>query len=123
MDCGPRALLLVCQKLGIEASLPELRQAAGTNKQGTSLEGLAKAAKQVGLQAEGVQMSREALQDLDTVAIGWTDRNHYVAVLRVSGRGDEATATIHDPNQPEEETISLEKLLQRSNGYLLLLHR
>ena len=88
------------------------------------MEGLAKAAKSVGLQPEGVQMSREALAEAPMPAIAWVREErypdgHYLAVLSIEGSGEKATATIHDPNAGEE-TISQETLLRRSNGYLLL---
>ena len=122
-DCGPRALLLVCRKLGVKTDLQTLQQAAGTTSTGTTLAGLQQAAQKLGLQAEGVQVSREALPDIATPAIGWFHRNHYEVLLALSGSGDKATAVLHDPNKPNEETISQEQLLQRCNGYLLLVHR
>jgi len=96
-DCGPRALLLVCQKLGVKTSVETLRSTAGT--------------------------TAEALPDTSPVAIAWMNRNHYAALLALSGRGDTATATIHDPNRPASETISQEQFLQRCGGFLLLVHR
>jgi len=122
-DCGPRALLLVCQKLGVKTSVETLRSTAGTTAEGTTMAGLQQAAQKIGLKAEGVQVSREALPDTSPVAIAWMNRNHYAALLALSGRGDTATATIHDPNRPASETISQEQFLQRCGGFLLLVHR
>lgn len=118
-DCGPQALLLACRQIDIAANLPALRKAAGTTKQGTTLAGLAKAAKSVGLKAQGVQMDRNALSALSQPAVAWVDGNHYVAVLQV--KGDQAT--VHDPNQPEKETMPLSRLLERCGGVLLTLAR
>ena len=122
-NCGPRALNLVCERLGVRASLADLRRAAGTTAQGTSLAGLAKAARKVGLKAEGVQVSREALSQVEMPAIAWVNENHYVAVLATQGEGAGATAAIHDPNTTAEQTISQEHLLSQCSGYLLLVHR
>jgi hypothetical protein len=122
-DCGPRALLFVCQSLGVKTNLPALRQKAGTTWKGTTLAGLQQAARKLGLKAEGVQVSREALPDTEIPALAWVNRDHFVALLALSGVGDHATATLHDPNRPDEETISQEQLLQRCGGYLLLVHR
>ncbi len=85
--------------------------------------GLAKAAEAVGLKVEGVQASREALAEVELPAIAWVNENHYVALLAVQGEGEQATATIHDPNAAKEETLDREKLLQMCSGYLLLIHR
>jgi len=123
LNCGPRALLLVCRQLGVRTTVEALSKQAGTNAQGTSLEGLAIAAKSVGLKAEGVQVSREALPKTDTPALAYVNGNHFVALLSLHGSGENATATIHDPNAAGEETISQERLLRLCSGYLLLLHK
>ena len=81
------------------------------------------AAASVGLKAEGVQVSREALPDVPTPCIGWVNRDHYVVVCGFSGRGERGTATIQDPNEISPRTISCERLLQATSGYLLVLHR
>jgi ABC-type bacteriocin/lantibiotic exporter with double-glycine peptidase domain len=85
--------------------------------------GLSVAAKAAGLQAEGVQVSREALPDQDMPAIAYVNNNHFIAVLSVQGNGDSGTAIIHDPNSAGEEIIPQERLLRLCSGYLLLLRR
>ncbi len=122
-DCGPRALFLVCQRLGVSTSVARLRQSAGTTEKGTSLAGLAQAAKAIGLKAEGVQVGREALGQVELPAVAWVNTRHYVALFSLQGEGEQAMATIHDPNQPNEETISKERLLELTGGTLLLVHR
>ena len=122
-NCGPRALLLVCEKLGVHTTLPILQQGAGTTTQGTSMAGLTTAAKQVGLKAEGVQVSREALPQQPLPAIAYVNGNHFIVVLKLQGEGENATATIHDPNDASAVSISQEQLLRQCSGYLLLLHR
>jgi ATP-binding cassette subfamily B protein len=104
-------------------SVERLRQLAGTTEQGTSLAGLAKAAKALGLQAEGVQVSRDALAQIEMPALAWVNGNHYIAALSVHGEGEHGTAVIHDPNAASEQTIPQEQLLRQCSGYLLLVHR
>ena len=117
-DCGPRALRIVCRDVfHTPASLPRLVQAAGTTAQGTNLAGMKRAAASCGLRADGVQMDKNALQNLFQPALAWVDGNHYVAVLFVNGD----TSTIHDPNKSEQEEISTTTLLGRSGGVLLVL--
>jgi hypothetical protein len=127
VDCGPRALLLLCRESNppVSASLPALCKAAEVSApRGASLEGMTKAAKSIGFTAEAVQMDRDALANLSTPAIAWVDGNHYLAVYRVnrSLRGiDYDTATIQDPNKNTKEDIPLTKLLSRSGGVLMML--
>src|SRR5207253_213202 len=82
-DCGPLALQAVCQKLGIKSDLRSLRATAGTNESGTTLEGLAKAARSLGLRAEGLQVDATALHELHNPAVLWFDGNHFIAILNI----------------------------------------
>jgi hypothetical protein len=119
-DCGPRALAMACDKIGVKgADVAALRRAAGTTGRGTTLAGLALAAKSVGLKAKGEQVDLPALKRLPGPAIAWVDGDHYLAVLSVDGD----TATVHDPNYPREEEIPTGALLARSGGVLLTLRR
>jgi len=113
----------VCEKLGVKADLDMLRQKAGITATGTSLQGLAQAAQSLGLKAEGVQLSREALAEAKMPALAWVNGNHFIAVLSLTGSGENGRAVIHDPNQPTDLTVSQEQLLRWCSGYLLLLHR
>jgi hypothetical protein len=122
-DCGPRALLIVCQKLGVKTNLETLRKSAGTTAEGTTMAGLQQAAQKLGLKAEGVQVSREALPDVSPPAIIWLHHNHYAVLTGISGRGDQAQCSVFDPNHRGEETWLQEQLLQQSGGFLLLIHR
>lgn len=122
-DCGPRALLLLCNRLGVKTTLHFLRQQAGTTTAGTSLAGVAMAAKAVGLKAEGVQVSREALSEIRSDALAYINSNHFILVSALQGSGENATATVHDPNRAGEETMSQERLLRLCSGYLLLVKR
>ena len=88
-DCGPRALAIVCAQLKIRIDLDALRIAAGTTRDGTTMEGLAIAARTLGLKTEGVQVGRDALAQLQMPAIAWFHGNHFVAVLALNrGAGD-----------------------------------
>lgn len=129
-DCGPRALLAVCQREGVPVpgGLAALRRVAGTDRQGTTLAGMEKAARSLGFAgARGVQMDLDALARLSPPAVAWLDGNHYVAVLAINPRRGREAATILDPNQPDqngkEQTLPLRELLARSGGVLLTLNR
>ncbi len=118
-DCGPRALAIACKKLGVNTDLAHLTQLAGTTDRGTSLEGLASAARAVGLTAEGVQVNRLAFSDTKTPAVIWLNGGHFAVLLSVTVN----VARIHDPNNPREEAVSTDELFKRSGGILLKLSR
>jgi hypothetical protein len=122
-DCGPRALQIAAAKLGVSADLNILRNAAGTTGQGTGMDGLSSAASAVGLKATGLQISREALAEVNLPAICWDRGNHFIVFCSYSPGEDGGKAVIRDPNASKEETISGEQLMRRSAGYLLELRR
>jgi hypothetical protein len=122
-DCGPRALAIAAARMGVRAPLERLTKLAGTTRFGTTMEGLAGAAKAIGLRAEGVQVDRQGLADLGTPAIAWMDRNHYAAVLSVKGDPEDGTAMVHDPNRREPQEVPQAQLMAESGGYLLELRR
>ena len=124
-NCGPRALLLAASELGVKADLVALGKAAGTTSEGTTLEGLVKAAKSIGLKAEGVQVDRDALAQLPTPAVAWWEGNHFVAVLKISENTftGEVSAIVHDPNKTKPETVKLADLLAKSGGIILTLKK
>ena len=117
-DCGPRALSLALQALGVPPSLETLTKRAGTNTEGTSLLGLQRAAESAGLSATGVQLNQAALLRLDTPAVAWWDGDHFVAVLAVK-----PYVTIHDPRESRPHVVSVAEVLARSGGYFLVITR
>ena len=56
-DCGPVALAFVARYWSIEASVANLRMAAGTNAGGTTILGVVHAAKKIGFDATGLKVS------------------------------------------------------------------
>ena len=124
-DCGPRALAIAAKELRVKADLAGLTKACNTTADGTTLEGLMKGAKSIGLNATGVQVDRDALAQLPTPAIAWWEGNHFVAVLKISENAftGEVSALIHDPNQIKPGNVKLADLLAKSGGIILTLKR
>ncbi len=114
-DCGPAALLAVCQRLGVTATKEELSRLAGTDATGTTMAGLAKAAKAKGLKTEGLWVDETAFQHTRLPALAWVNGNHWVAVFEVN-RGQ---VTLFDPAKEKEETVGLPDFQQRWDGHLL----
>jgi ATP-binding cassette subfamily B protein len=118
-DCGPRALQIGLQKLGIRADLERLRKVAGTGRRGTNLAGLEKAAAAYGIRAEGIQVNAAALRKTTPPAVAWVNGNHYLAVLEIEGD----SVTVRDPNKEKEEVMEADEVIRRSGGVLLTLER
>ena len=103
----------------MKADLGELCRQAGTPAKGTTMAGLAAAARAHGFVAKGVQVDPQALSQLDRPALAWVEADHYLAVLSVR----DGQATIHDPNTNREEVIPARELWSRCGGVLLTLAR
>jgi hypothetical protein len=125
VNCGPRALALAAQQLGLSGDVVTLTKVAKTDSSGTSLEGLQQAANTLGLKAVGLQVDRAALAQLKKPAVAWWGGDHFVAVLGTgtSFLQGEAQATIHDPRDTAPKTVPIQELLTRSGGIVLTLER
>ena len=117
-DCGPTCLAMVAAYFGHIHSIEALSELAETKQDGTSLEGLIRAASGIGLASRGVRVSRAAIHRVPLPVIAhWSEneRNHFVVVFEASG----SKITIGDPAVGLREIESPE--FQRSwTGVLLL---
>lgn len=59
-DCGAACLATISKQHGYQISITKIREAAGTDKQGTNVYGLIKAAENLGFSAKGVKGNKEA---------------------------------------------------------------
>ncbi len=95
-DCGPACLAMVAAHYGTRQSIAQLREKAGTDRQGTNLAGLIQTAQEVGFQARGVRTAAEGLSEVTLPAIAhWSEdgRNHFVVIFKQTSR----RVTIGDP--------------------------
>lgn len=94
--CGPKSLLVVCQILGVPASLSELTQFCETTQKGTSIRQLVDAAEKKGMDAQAKRVSFDKLRQISLPAIALVERsqNHFLVVDCVS---DDAVTVIDPP--------------------------
>jgi len=59
-DCGAACLATICKQNGYKIGITKIREAAGTDTQGTNAYGMVKAAEQLGFSATGVKGDKEA---------------------------------------------------------------
>lgn len=57
-DCGAACLATISKQYGLSTSITKIREIAGTDKQGTNVYGMCKAAEQLGFTAKGVKGNR-----------------------------------------------------------------
>ena len=88
-DCGAACLATVCKQNGYKIGITRIREAAGTDKQGTNVYGVIKAAETLGFSAKGVKGDKEAFFSefpLPCIAHVIVDGNllHYVVIHKIT---------------------------------------
>lgn len=114
--CGPKCLLVACQRWGIATSLEELTVLCGFDKEnGTTVLGLANAARAKGLEAVGMKIGLDELTSFKGLTIAHLWGNHFV-VIESGGSG---FVSVTDPPQ-EPRVMKTEDLSKRYSGFALL---
>lgn len=88
-DCGAACLATVCKQNGYKIGITRIREASGTDKQGTNVYGVIKAAETLGFSAKGVKGDKEAFFSefpLPCIAHVIVDGNllHYVVIHKIT---------------------------------------
>lgn len=116
MDCGAACLAMVCRYFGKAVGLPHLRELVHTSTDGTSLVGIARGARQLGLGARTVRASKSRLDRMPLPAIVHWEGNHWVVVYRV----DDRRVIIGDPARGIRRVDRVE-FDEKWTGYTVLL--
>ena len=93
VECGAASLTMILAHYGKWLPLEEVRAACGVSRDGSSAKDIVLAARNYGLEAEGYQVTPEALEGMQPAIIHW-NFNHFV-VFR-GFKND--VASLNDPN-------------------------
>lgn len=119
-DCGAAALATIARHFGKPVGLQQMRDLANTDRLGTNLLGLQKAAEKLGFSAKAVKGSVEAFADAPLPALAHVrtaDGMGHFAVLHRFGR---KSVLIADPAQGLRK-LSREEFRAISTGFLMLI--
>jgi RHS repeat-associated protein len=97
MTCGPAALEGLLAHNGIDASVDDLAELAGTDEAGTSMQGLIDAARAKGLPLKGVEAPTAEMLPIPFIA--YVNGNHFVLVKETS----DARVLLADTNGENRE--------------------
>jgi hypothetical protein len=119
-DCGPAALATVALHHGRHIGREQLRDVAGTDRIGTNLLGMVKAAEQLGFSARAVKGPYEGLAGVPLPAIAHVRTpaglGHFIVIHRVAEHG----VVIADPARGIAR-ITRAQLCAMWSGFVLLL--
>jgi len=123
-DCGAACLASVASHYKLEMPVARIRQIAGTDRKGTNVLGMIKAAEQLGFSAKGVKGNQDALQKIPLPAIAHVivERNkiqlhHYVVLYKVT----DTEVTYMDPADGILHKVKMEDFVKQWTGVLVIL--
>ena len=117
--CGPIALQSILSFYGDKKSIEEIITLSEHQSKGTSFEGLAKAAKQLGYEAKGYKASYQGFKKLPLpmiVQLNHWQKDHFIAVTQI--KGDKIYFT--DP-QGENQKCKYQDFKNQYTGYALMI--
>jgi ATP-binding cassette subfamily B protein len=123
MTCGPTCLRIVSAYYGVNYSLADLVKISQTNREGSSLLGISKAAEKIGFRTLGIKISFEKLvNEAPFPFIAHWNQNHFVVVYNIKNN----IVYISDPahgllQYSKEEFIKSWVSDGKDEGILLLL--
>ncbi|GAF03397.1 cysteine peptidase family C39 domain-containing protein [Saccharicrinis fermentans] len=120
-DCGAACLASVATHYKLKLPVSRIRQMAGTDKKGTNVLGLIKAAEKMGFTAKGVKGGVDALPKIPLPAIAHVVvkevLHHYIVIYKVSKEKVEYM----DPGDGSIHKQSIEEFNKQWTGVLVLL--
>ena len=123
-DCGAACIASVAAHYRIGIPIARIRQYACTDKQGTNVAGLVRAAERIGLTAKGVKGPVSALPQIPLPAIAHVKVQindavyfHYVVIYKVKKNA----ITLMDPAAGKMEVIKISDFEKKWTGVLILL--
>ncbi len=120
-DCGAACLASIAAHFDFQIPISRIRQYAGTDKKGTNVYGLVKAAEKLGLEAKGVRGDFESLFKIPKPSIAHIivkeQLHHYVVIYEVTKNH----IKIMDPGTGKMEKRSYEEFKKEWTGVLVLL--
>ncbi|MCL6436222.1 MAG: ATP-binding cassette domain-containing protein [Leptolyngbyaceae cyanobacterium HOT.MB2.61] len=121
-DCGIACLSMIGLYWGKRMSINALRNLADVGRSGTSLKNLAKAAEQIGFNAQPVRANLPPLLEHPNPWIAHWEGDHYVVVYQIRGNPADSHCRIliADPARGKR-TLSRDDFLARWTGFALLL--
>ena len=120
-DCGAACLASIASYYRLKLPISLIRQMAGTDKKGTNVLGLLKAAEKLGFTAKGVKGKMESIHKIPLPAIAHIIVNkvlhHYVVIYKAT----EKTVEVMDPREGKLKKMSLKEFEDQWTGVLVLM--
>jgi hypothetical protein len=113
--CGPKCLLVMCQRLGVKADLNELAGLCSKDQKSTTMADLCRAAREKGLKAMGLKIRAEEFAGVGMPLIAHLWGNHFVVVEK---DGADTLKVTNPPGEPR--AVSKQDFAKSYSGFALL---
>jgi ABC-type bacteriocin transporter len=123
-DCGAACLAMIATEYGSKWSLARVREVAGTDKEGTNLYGVTKAAEKMGFEAKALKSEEKILdQSIPLPMIAHVEKGgilaHYVVVHKIS----KDYVWVYDPDPgARKQKMTMEAFKEEWTGYAIFLN-
>lgn len=98
-DCGPTCLKIICKYYGKKIPVEYIRKLSETTREGSSLLGLLKAAKKLGINANGIKTNLETLSnEIKLPCIIHWNNTHFVVIYKIEKIRNEYLIYVSDPS-------------------------
>jgi ABC-type bacteriocin/lantibiotic exporter with double-glycine peptidase domain/CRP-like cAMP-binding protein len=115
MDCGAACIAMLCRFYGHNVSMTSIRSAVGTDISGTTLSGLIRGGKEVGLGMRAIKSSADRIDTLPLPAILHWGGNHWLIAHRFNGERIRVVDPARGPR-----TVRREEVAEKWSGYTAL---
>jgi ATP-binding cassette subfamily B protein len=120
-DCGAACLASIASNYKLKLPVSKIRQMAGTDKKGTNVLGLIKAAEKLGFTAKGVKGGVDAIPKIPLPSIAHIIvkevLHHYVVIYKV----EKETVEYMDPGDGQMHKLSITEFEKTWTGVLVLM--
>lgn len=120
-DCGAACLAMIASHFGSHLSITQIREVAGTDREGTSLKGMLEASKKLNLDAKAVRGNEQIFSRRFPAPViahlhYQNGNNHFVVISKIN----ENRVWIFDPGAGKV-SYKKEEFLEFWSGYLILI--
>ena len=120
-DCGAACLAMIASHFGSHLSITKIREAAGTDREGTSLKGMLEASKKLNLDAKAVKGNEQIFSPKFPAPViahlqYQNGSNHFVVISKIN----EKRVWVYDP-AIGKVSYKKEEFLEFWSGYLILI--
>ena len=117
-ECGLASMAMVASYHGHKLDMPAIRKYFSAHLKGMNLQQLIELGDSLGIASRALKCPIEEVYKLATPCILHWDLNHFVVLIKVSGKGQSAKFSINDPAMGKR-TLNVEKFSQHFTGICL----